>query len=35
VLFHCLLADNTLKVGFDLLSGPVPAEAAVRAIAKR
>ena len=21
VLFHCLLADNTLKVGFDLLSG--------------
>jgi uncharacterized protein YbjT (DUF2867 family) len=35
VLFHCLLADNTLKVGFDLLSGTVPAEAAVRAIAKR
>ena len=35
VLFHCLLADNTLKVSFDLLSGAVPAEAAVRAIAKR
>jgi uncharacterized protein YbjT (DUF2867 family) len=35
VLYHCLLADNTLKVGFDLLSGAVPAEAAVRAITKR
>ncbi len=35
VLFHCLLADNTVKVSFDLLSGTIPAEAAVRSIARR
>jgi nucleoside-diphosphate-sugar epimerase len=30
VLYHCLLADNTIRVAFDLVSGPVPVEVAIR-----
>ena len=30
VLYHCLLADNTIRVGFDVISGPVPVEVAIR-----
>jgi uncharacterized protein YbjT (DUF2867 family) len=30
VLYHCLLADNTIRATFDLISGPVPVEVAIR-----
>jgi uncharacterized protein YbjT (DUF2867 family) len=32
VLFHCLGAENTVRAQFDLLSGPVPADVAVRSV---
>ncbi len=32
VLYHCLLADNTVRAQFELLSGPVPVEVAVAAV---
>jgi nucleoside-diphosphate-sugar epimerase len=32
VLYHCLPAENTVRASFELLSGPVPVEVAVRAI---
>jgi uncharacterized protein YbjT (DUF2867 family) len=32
VLLHCLTADNTVRASFELLSGPVPADVAVRAV---
>ena len=32
VLYHCLLADNTIRATFDLISGPVPVEVAIRQI---
>jgi len=32
VLYHCLTAENTVRAQFDLLSGPVPAEVAVRSV---
>jgi uncharacterized protein YbjT (DUF2867 family) len=32
VLFHALAADNTIRATFELLSGPVPADVAVRAV---
>jgi len=35
VLVLCLQADNTIGGAFDLLTGDVPAETAVRAFSKR
>ena len=35
VLYHCLLADNTVRGQFDLLGGSEPAEAAVLAFTSR
>src|SRR3954451_12292706 len=32
VLYHCLLAENTIRAQFDLLNGPVPIDVAVRAV---
>jgi hypothetical protein len=32
VLYHCLTAENTVRAQFDLLSGPVPADIAVRSV---
>jgi len=32
VLYHCLLAENTVRAQFELLAGPVPADVAVRAV---
>jgi uncharacterized protein YbjT (DUF2867 family) len=32
VLYHCLGAENTVRAQFDLLSGSVPAEVAVRSV---
>jgi len=32
VLYHCLLADNTIHAQFELLAGPTPVEVAVKAI---
>jgi nucleoside-diphosphate-sugar epimerase len=32
VLFHCLTAENTVRAQFELLSGPVPIEVAVRSV---
>jgi uncharacterized protein YbjT (DUF2867 family) len=35
VLYHCLMADNTVHGSFELLSGPEPAEVAVRSFTSR
>lgn len=35
VLYHCLFAENTVHGAFELLSGPEPAESAVRAFTSR
>jgi uncharacterized protein YbjT (DUF2867 family) len=32
VLYHCLSAENTVRAQFDLVSGPVPADVAVRSV---
>jgi uncharacterized protein YbjT (DUF2867 family) len=32
VLYHCLLADNTVRANLELLEGPVPVETAVSAV---
>src|SRR5829696_5229304 len=32
VLYHCLTAENTVRAQLELLSGPVPADVAVRAV---
>src|SRR3954471_14928125 len=32
VLYHCLTADNTIRAQFELLSGPVPVDVAVRSV---
>jgi uncharacterized protein YbjT (DUF2867 family) len=32
VLYHCLGAENTVRAQFELLSGPVPADVAVRSV---
>jgi uncharacterized protein YbjT (DUF2867 family) len=29
VVYHCLLADNTVRARFDLISGPVPVDVAI------
>src|SRR3954468_17245528 len=32
VLYHCLTADNTVRAQFELLSGPVPVDVAIRSV---